>query len=144
MQTDISRLRRTLAAVDAQIVREPTGYRLEIDSEQIDLHRLEALAKRGRAALDAGDPEHAHALLVEAADLWRGPALLDVRDRPQVSGLSRRLDERRLAVQEDRITAGVALGRHAALVGELAQLVTDHTLREGFWALLALACYRAG
>jgi DNA-binding SARP family transcriptional activator len=144
LQSYVSRLRRTLAAVGATIEREPAGYRLVIDPEQLDVHRFEALADRGRAALDAGDAGAARELLVEAAGMWRGPALLEVRDRLQASGLARRLDERRLAALEDRLTADLALGRHAAVVGELAQLVTEHPLREGLWALLATARYRAG
>jgi len=144
LQTYVSRLRRALASVGATIEREPAGYRLAIDPVQLDVHRFEDLADRGRAALDAGDPATARQLLVEAAGLWRGPALLEVRDRLQASGLARRLDERRLAALEDRFTADLELGRHAAVVGELAQLVTEHPLREGLWALLATARYRSG
>ena len=144
LQTYVSRLRRVLGAVGATIEREPAGYRLVIEPEELDVHRFEVLADEGRAALDAGDPERARSILVEAAAMWRGPALLEVRDRMQASGLARRLVERRLAVIEDRLTAELAMGRHAAIVGELAQLVTDHPLREGFWALLATARYRAG
>jgi DNA-binding SARP family transcriptional activator len=144
LQTYVSRLRKSLAAVGASIVREPAGYRLEVDRDEVDLYRFEALADAGRAALDAGDAPTARRMLTEAADLWRGPALLEVRDRQQIAGLARRLDERRLAVLEDRFAADLMLGRHAAVAGELAQAVDDHPLREGLWELLALARYRAG
>lgn len=144
LQTYVSRLRRALGPVEGTIVREPAGYRLDIDAGLIDLHRFEALADDGRTALDAGDPASARTLLVEAGELWRGDALLEVRDRPQLAGIARRVDERRLAAVEDRLAADLALGRHAAVVGELAQLVTDHPLRERLWVLLALARYRSG
>jgi DNA-binding SARP family transcriptional activator len=144
LQTYVSRLRKALAAVGASIVREPAGYRLEVERDQVDLYRFEALADAGRAALDDGDATTARTLLTEAADLWRGPALPEVRDRQQIAGFARRLDERRLAVLEDRFAADLMLGRHAALVGELAQAVDEHPLREGLWELLALARYRAG
>jgi DNA-binding SARP family transcriptional activator/tetratricopeptide (TPR) repeat protein len=144
LQTYVSRLRKALAAVGASIVREPAGYRLEVERDQVDLYRFEALADAGRAALDGGDAATARTLLTEAADLWRGPAVPEIRDRQQIAGFVRRLDERRLAVLEDRFAADLMLGRHAAVVGELAQSVDEHPLREGLWELLALARYRAG
>ena len=54
------------------------------------------------------------------------------------------LEERRLAVLEERIDADLALGRHSHLVGELSALVAEHPLREGLHAKLALALYRSG
>lgn len=144
LQTYVSRLRRALEPVGGTIVRAPAGYRLEIDAQAVDVHRFEALADEGRALLDAGDVMLARSVLVEADRLWRGPALLEVRDRPRVGGIARRLDERRLAAIEDRINADLTLGRHAMLAAELAQLVSEHPLREGFWELLALARYRSG
>lgn len=67
-----------------------------------------------------------------------------MRERPRVAGIARRLDDRRLAVIEDRLTADLALGRHTVIVPELAQLVSEHPLRERLWELLALARYRSG
>lgn len=144
LQTYVSRLRRALDRVGGSILREPAGYRLEIDRDAVDAHRFEALADQGRVALDDGDPTTARSSLIEAEQLWRGPALLEVRDRPRVAGIARRLDERRLAAIEDRLAADLALGRHSALVAELTQLVGEHPLREALWELLALARYRSG
>ncbi len=140
----ISRLRRALRVVDVPILRDPAGYRLAAGADDVDMTRFEALADAGRAALEAGDPARARDLLADAEQLWRGPALLEVRDRPRLTGIARRLDDRRLAATEDRLAAELALGRHAALVGELAQLTDEHPLREGLWELLALARYRSG
>ena len=144
LQTYVSRLRRSLGPIGATIVREFAGYRLEIDRHHVDVHRFETLATHGRAALDVGDAATARPMLIEACELWRGPALLDVRDREGLSGVARRLDERRLAVLEDRLSADVALGRYTAAVAELEELVEDHPGRERLWELLALARYRAG
>lgn len=142
--TYISRLRRALGEVGATIVREPAGYRATLAPDAVDAHQFEALADAGRRALDAGDVEDARAQLVEADLLWRGPALLEVRDRPRIAGIARRLEDRRMAAIEDRVAADLALGRHATVVAELAQLVGEHPLREGLWELLALARYRSG
>ena len=54
------------------------------------------------------------------------------------------LTELRLATVEDRIDADLALGRHAAVVGELEMLVAEHPLRERLRGLLMLALYRDG
>ena len=60
----------------------------------------------------------AAAALREAASLWRGPTLediaVDVCRREAV-----RLDERRLAVEEERVELDLRLGRHRDLIGEL-------------------------
>ena len=53
-----------------------------------------------------------------------------------------RLEEARLGALEDRIDADLALGRHAALVGELEALVAEHPLRERLHGQLMLALYR--
>ena len=55
-----------------------------------------------------------------------------------------RLEEERLGALEDRVDADLALGRHAALVGELEALVAEHPLRERLHGQLMLALYRSG
>jgi DNA-binding SARP family transcriptional activator len=54
--------------------------------------------------------------------LWRGPALADFAYDDFARTEIARLEERRRAVLEQRIEADLALGRHTALVGELAAL----------------------
>jgi tetratricopeptide (TPR) repeat protein len=53
------------------------------------------------------------------------------------------LDERRLAVLEERVEVDLRLGRHAAVVGELRAAVEENPLRERLWALLMRALYGA-
>ena len=55
-----------------------------------------------------------------------------------------RLEEARLAALESRIQADLALGRQAAVVGELKTLIAEHPHREHFRSQLMLALYRAG
>ena len=47
-------------------------------------------------------------------------------------------------VLEDRLAADLALGRAAAVAGELRTLLIDHPLRQRLRALLMLALYREG
>ena len=55
-----------------------------------------------------------------------------------------RLTEVRLRLTEDELAARLALGAAGELVGELEALVAEQPLREGLWALLVTALYRAG
>jgi DNA-binding SARP family transcriptional activator len=150
LQSYVSRLRRALAPGGARgeaarvLVWDPPGYKLVIDADALDAHRFEALADAGRARLLEGDPAEARRLLGEALALWRGPALLEFAHLDFAWGFAARLEERRLVVAEDRIDAELRLGRHAAVVGELGELVAAHPLREQFRHHLALALYRSG
>ena len=54
------------------------------------------------------------------------------------------LEEARLAALEERFDAELALGEHAAIVGELEALVRQQPLRERLRAQLMLALYRSG
>ena len=149
LQSYVSRLRRVLEASRGRsdhkvLLWEPPGYRLAVPPEDVDLHRFEVLADEGRSLLSAGRTEEAREALTAAEALWRGPAMAEFRDREFAAGLARRLEERRLAAREDRIAADLALGHHAAVAGELSELVAAHPLREELRAHLAVALYRSG
>ena len=150
LQSYISRLRRGLEpdrarGADARILLwEPPGYRLAVDAADVDFRRFEALADEGRALLAERRAAEARDVLLRADALWRGPALVEYRDREFAMGLVARLEDRRIAAIEDRIGAELALGRHTAVAGELAELVNAHPLQESFRGLLALALYRSG
>jgi DNA-binding SARP family transcriptional activator len=55
-----------------------------------------------------------------------------------------RLEEQRLVAVEARVEANPALGRHAALVGELEGVVEQRPLRKRLRAQLILTLYRCG
>ncbi len=150
LQSYVSRLRRVLVPGGARseaakvLAWDPPGYKLVVGAKALDAHRFEALADRGRGLLLAGDPEGARELLAGALRLWRGPALLEFAHLDFAWGFAAKLEERRLAATEDRIDADLRLGRHAAVVGELGELVAAHPLREQLRHHLALALYRSG
>ena len=142
LHSNVSRLRRRLGS--ETLVLDDYGYRLRVDPADVDHLRFGRLADEGRAALDAGDARTAHARLVEAESLWRGPALVEFPDAEFATNAAARLEERRLAVVEDRLDADLALGHQASVVSELQGLVGRFPLRERFRAQLALALYRSG
>jgi DNA-binding SARP family transcriptional activator len=146
LQSYVSRLRRALEAGGGPALRyDEAGYRLELRAEdETDVARFDELAAAGQAHLAAGDASAARDALTAALDLWRGPALVELVDHGSAIAHAAELEERRLAVLEERLDADLALGRHAHLVGELQGLVADHPLREGLHAKLALALYRSG
>lgn len=141
LQSHVSRLRRVLPA--GAISTEGAGYRLTVSPEDVDAHRFERFVAAGRQAVDGGDPRRAIRLLDRALDLWRGSPLTDLSDSHLRVGQTVRLEELRLAAGEARVDAHLALGHQEAMVAELEALVTEHPLRERFWAQLMLALYRS-
>ncbi|WP_170305260.1 BTAD domain-containing putative transcriptional regulator [Kitasatospora viridis] len=142
LQRRVSRLR---AALEPGVLRsEGGGYRLAVDAEQVDALRFRRLAAEGRAALAAGAHEPAASLLREAEQLWRGPALAGLGDPPFAAEEAGRLASERLLAAEDRFDAELALGRAAALVGELERLAAAEPWRERLQGQLMRALQATG
>jgi DNA-binding SARP family transcriptional activator len=142
LQTVVSRLRRALG--ETRVVTRAPGYALRAEPDELDASRFEALAAEARAALEAGDAHAAVESFRSSLSLWRGPALSEFVYARFAQAEIARLEERRLAVLEQRIEAELALGRHADLVAELDALASAHPLRERLQAQRLLALYRAG
>ncbi|MFE4590883.1 ATP-binding protein [Streptomyces laurentii] len=157
LQSQVSRLRRALPdgyGVD----HSPAGYRLTgpyteagtgggagIGPDTVDVLRFERLAGDGARAAAAGDPVRAEELLREALGLWRGPALVDVRDAPYAPAQTARLDGLRLDVLEEWAAALLASGGDPApLVREVEVAAAAHPLRERLRALQMRALAGAG
>ncbi|WP_328533356.1 winged helix-turn-helix domain-containing protein [Micromonospora zamorensis] len=130
LQSQVSRLRQALPAGHDPVEFHPAGYRLAVDPDDVDAYRFERLARAGRRALVDGDWPRAAAVLREALELWRGPALADAVGAAGAPAQAARLDELRLAAIEDRVEADLALGAQSALIAELRELVVAHPLRE--------------
>lgn len=145
LQVFVHGLRKALRSegLDGLVTREHTGYRLAVEPDATDIGRAVALHEQARAARDAGDLPAAAAALAEARELWRGPALADVRATPFAEPEAVRLDELRLLVEEDYVDAELALGHHSALVDPLTVAVNEHPMRERFWGQLMTALYRS-
>jgi DNA-binding SARP family transcriptional activator/tetratricopeptide (TPR) repeat protein len=142
----VARVRRILESAgltDALVTREP-GYFLRVDPQRIDAVRFEQHAEAGRRALAEGDAVNAERELAVGLGLWRGDALADCRDDSEViMAAAVRLDELRMGAIEDHMDAQLALGRHAAIIGDLESMLTRHQLRERLWCLLLVALYRS-
>nr|WP_225954970.1 BTAD domain-containing putative transcriptional regulator [Kibdelosporangium phytohabitans] len=140
LQRLASRLRRVLPgeAVDGQV----GGYRLVVDPDSVDAVRFERLLAQARG----GDDAQQASLLREALGLWRGAAMQDVglQDSDAFDAAVVRLDGLRLGALEDRFEAEIRLGRGAAMVAELTELVAAHPVRERLVGALMRALGAAG
>ncbi|MET9232058.1 BTAD domain-containing putative transcriptional regulator [Lentzea sp. NPDC003310] len=116
LQSLVSRLRKV-----CPVALEPGGYRLGVATEDVDVFRFERLRAAGR--------------LDEALALWRGDALADVREAPFAAPTAARLEEARLAAEEDRGELDVAA---------LTALHEKHPLRERLAGLLMRALCAQG
>src|SRR6478735_8989726 len=134
LQVLVSQLRKQLAGSDAEIVTRGRGYELRVDPDAVDALHFERLLTSGENG--------AH--VREALALWRGPPLDDLADEPFAAPEIRRLEDLRLGARETAIDGALADGRHAAVLGEIDELVLEHPLREHLHGQRMLALYRSG
>lgn len=120
------------------------AYRLSISNNEIDSYCFEHLVSTGRRLTTRGEPDAASAVLSDALALWRGPALGGLGDEHAFQAAAIRLENLRLAAHELLIDAGLMLGRHAELVGQLEALAAAHPTDEVICARLMVALYRSG
>jgi DNA-binding SARP family transcriptional activator len=155
LQTYIMQLRRRIRAALSDedgaganakdiLVTRYNGYLLNVDPEDVDVKRYEHLAADGRRAFEQGEYEQASRLLGEALEVWRGQVLVDIQMGMRLGFEVAWLEESRLGVLETRIDADLRLGRHAALLSELAMLTARNPLNENLCAQFMVALYRSG
>jgi DNA-binding SARP family transcriptional activator len=153
LQTYILQLRKRLAAAlpaggpvrpKDVLVTRPGGYLLNIGPDEVDVHAFERLAAAGRRAFELGDRESASRMLRSALTVWRGPVLVDLQTGMMLDIEVTRLEESRLGVVEKRIEVDLALGRHDALLSELAVLTARHPMHENLRGHYMVALYRSG
>jgi DNA-binding SARP family transcriptional activator len=143
LQVYASRLRSVVTAADPETRLEggPEGYAVQGPTGRTDIERFNELT---RQAGTIADPEQRRTVLLEALQLWRGPALADVASEDVRRRLSAGLDEARWAAQELRVATELELGHHQELLPELAELNSAEPLREQVAAAHMLALYRSG
>jgi len=142
LQALVSRLRRGLGA--EAIERRGEGYAVRLDDVALDSREFADLAQRGHSLLHSGDAAAAEDALRKALALFRGEPYADFRYDDFAAGEIGRLDELRLAAEEDRVEALLALGRHREAVSELDTLVARYPYHERFRHQQVLALYREG
>ncbi|SDP95515.1 Predicted ATPase [Actinopolyspora xinjiangensis] len=145
LHTLVSRSRRALSPVTGlRLCSEGVGYALRADPDEIDLHRFERLAARGRSALREDRPTEAVEDLRAALELWRGDPLVDFRGAAFAEVTVTRLERLGRSALIDRIEAQLRLGDHVDLLDELARLTRAHPLDERLAELHIRALRAAG
>jgi DNA-binding SARP family transcriptional activator/tetratricopeptide (TPR) repeat protein len=137
VQNRIATLRGMLTAAGAAsaLTTTPSGYRLSLPPESVDVH---AFDQQCRTAASAADPA---AALRSALAMWRGPALAGLGGTV-LDGEIAALEERRLNTLERCLELELAAG--LSVIAELTALVYQRPLRERPVVLLMTALYRAG
>ncbi|MDQ3989489.1 MAG: tetratricopeptide repeat protein, partial [Actinomycetota bacterium] len=143
LQLHVHRLRRALGD-PARVRFEHSGYLLRVHPGELDADRFESMLAEGTDAVESGEPARGVEVIRKALGLWRGDPYGDLADLPLLRTEAERLAERRLAGLEELYAAELACGRHGAVVPELADLATQHPLRERLHGLLMTALYRTG
>jgi DNA-binding SARP family transcriptional activator len=146
LYSHITRIRRALESVEEEprrvaLVRRAAGYVLDVDPDDIDLHRFRRLAA---AAGDVRRADQERVGLWRAAlGLWRGTPLADVRGQWAARS--------RAGWQQQRLDAAVAwaqaevrLGHGDQVIGPVRELLTEHPLTEPLTGTLMRALAAAG
>ena len=147
VQTYVYQIRKLLNSLEAPpvlIATAANGYCLRIDPAEVDVHIFDRLLQKGCEQLRRGEAELASKTLRAALELWRGPALADIRTGSVLLWLRQSLKDLRLQAVENRIEADFVLGRHRELVGELKEICSAYPHSEAFYGQLMLALYRSG
>ncbi|MFE9647644.1 BTAD domain-containing putative transcriptional regulator [Streptomyces sp. NPDC006365] len=135
----VSRLRRVVGG--ERIDREPAGYRLRLEHDQVDIGRVE---RQVAAAAATTDPARGAQLLGRALVVWRGEPLADLADRPAFAPERARLAEWHRQLREEwfelRLTAGEAEG----VLPDLEEAAAADPLRERVQLLFIRARHQAG
>ncbi|MFD4674541.1 BTAD domain-containing putative transcriptional regulator [Lentzea sp. NPDC058450] len=121
LQTTVGRLREALPGI---VLTRPGGYLLDVQPDEVDVHRFGTLPPRA------------------ALELWRGRPFADIGSDALERDHAPALTEKYLAVLEARIEADLRDGAHELLVPELRSLTRAHPTRERMWAQLIVALHR--
>jgi DNA-binding SARP family transcriptional activator/tetratricopeptide (TPR) repeat protein len=144
LYSHLSRGRRLLRQVSASMVRierRHAGYVLVIDPDLVDLHRFRRLVDTGR---DPRRGESARATaLAEALGLWRGTPLAGIPGE-WAGRIRDSWHRQRLNAVVQWAELELRLGRPAAVITTLPDLVTEYPLAEPLEALLMRALHAAG
>jgi DNA-binding SARP family transcriptional activator len=143
LQVYVHRLRRVLEGFDG-LRHCHAGYRMEIETKEMDSLLFEERVEAMIAARAAGDLDAAVAHARAALALWRGDAYAGINDVAPVAAERIRLEDKRLSTLEERMQIEIELGNHAGIVADLAAAVVEHPYRERLRGLLMLALYRSG
>jgi DNA-binding SARP family transcriptional activator/tetratricopeptide (TPR) repeat protein len=126
---------------DGALVRRSRGYVLDLDPDQVDVHRFRRLVRQAR---EPAVPEERRLVLLRAAlDLWRGTPLAGVPG-DWAAAMRARCQQEHVDAATAWADAELGAGNSAGVAGPLAALVERHPLAESLVAALMRALHAAG
>jgi predicted ATPase/DNA-binding SARP family transcriptional activator len=134
---------RPKGCASQRLASRPGGYLLAVVDDELDLLQFRRQVAAGARAVQAGNLAGGARHLRQAVELFNGPVFPDLADIELMAADLDGLEESRLDAYQDLFDIELALGRHAALIGELQRLVPQHPFRERLRASLVLALYRS-
>lgn len=146
IRTYVSALRGKLpAAVDGpRFDVRPTGYRIRVSDDELDLMAYESLVAHAREHREAGREDDALEAYRRSRELWRGEILADLPTSSAWEAEIGQLTGTWFAAEEERLALLSAAGRFDAVVDEARALVAEHPFREPLWWHLIDALDRGG
>jgi DNA-binding SARP family transcriptional activator len=146
----LGRLRRLVAPAGARLVRRSGGYLLDVDPDTVDVHRFRRLLAEADGTPEGTAPAEATgvvsatlAVLDEALALWHGTPFTGTPG-PWLATVRQVLDDQRLSAILLRNEVLLGIGRCAAVVSQLLELVATHPVDERLVGQLMLALCRSG
>ena len=147
LHAHVTRLRRLLESTGSgedrpvQLVRRAGGYLLDVDPDQVDLHRFHRLLDRAR---EPGRTDTDRVLLLrEAVGLWHGEPLAGLSGT-WISRTRQSWCQQRVEALRAWACAELTVANPTAVLGPLTDLVGEHPLHEPLVAVLMRALYAAG
>ncbi|SMC58173.1 DNA-binding transcriptional activator of the SARP family [Kibdelosporangium aridum] len=138
IHTYVTRLRKALGNGGSHghnaIVTAPSGYRLTLGAQELDIAEFDALLQQGE------NPEK----LAAALDQWRGPVLADLPDRLRWHPAAVSAQERRISAAMAYADAVVEPSRQDDVIRRLQALIVEAPMHEGLLARVMLALAAAG
>jgi DNA-binding SARP family transcriptional activator len=147
IRTYVSELRRLIRRHDPgadPLVSTAGGYRLDVETDQLDLLEFRLVQAEAEQAQATGDHTRALANLDRAMKLWRGRPLEGIEVGDWLSSRLLALEERRWSIMVSWADLRIAIGHHDVMVPVLAEMVTQRPLEERAWELLIRARYAGG
>ncbi|HET9896604.1 MAG TPA: AfsR/SARP family transcriptional regulator [Streptosporangiaceae bacterium] len=141
LQSLMTRVRHLLEPVPgAALTRCGDGYRMEVDTDRIDVGRFRSLARSARAA----EGPDAIGRFESALAQWTGPVLADAVSTTRAGAIRQALDAELTSVIQDRFRCMLTCGRLRDAAAELPAAVTRLPLNECLAAMLMETLYRSG
>ncbi|MFE9848703.1 BTAD domain-containing putative transcriptional regulator [Streptomyces sp. NPDC005576] len=129
-----------------RLVRAAGGYRLDVTGDELDLLRFRTLRQEALRLEQGGDQVGAVALLVEALELWQGPAASGIPSEVRALAVFTAVDHERIAAVKE--AAGFVLAGGGGLTERvlvaLRRAASEHPLDEGLQARLIEVLAGAG